>query len=242
MIAYLVKSPKIFTSEKPINDAGLQSRTIAVKMDKNTKKLPLFKLPDYYEKAQSLRNKLLLWRLRNLNNINLQDMLYGFPELQPFDRRVQQVITPIYYFSDTDTRKAIVKFAGKQQEETLRERRESLEGTIFEAIYDIYEKGENPTLSMIAEKINPANTKYPVTEKKIGNVVRKILGFDIKRLGDANISTVILDKREKLIGELCLHFGILIPEVSVGSVVSVVRPNQAELDYIKKADEEEIPF
>jgi hypothetical protein len=56
--AYIVKSPKMFTSESPISDAGLQSRTILVKMDTNTRRLPLFLLPEDYAEAQEIRNKL----------------------------------------------------------------------------------------------------------------------------------------------------------------------------------------
>ena len=60
VVAYVVKSPKMFTSEKPISDAGLRSRVIEVKMDINTRKIPLYRQKEFLEEAQELRNKLLL--------------------------------------------------------------------------------------------------------------------------------------------------------------------------------------
>lgn len=199
--AFAVKSPKIFTSEHPIIDAGLQSRTFVIKMEKNKKRLPLYKLSSYFEKGTKLRNKLLLWRLRTLNSINLSDIEFGVPELAIFDRRVQQIITPVYYLSDDDTRKDILEFAKIQEEETLRERRESTEGQIFQIVADLY---PNVTLSEIFEIFNKGK-KFEFTEKKIANIVRKILNFDIERQGHDNISTLIIDPDR--FNELCSYFG-----------------------------------
>src|SRR3990167_4731261 len=133
---YMIKSPKVFTYEHPIANAGLQSRTLVVEMHKNTRRIPLYRLGGFLEEAEHLRNQLLMWRLRNINKVNLKDIEYGFPELQGFDRRVQQVITPVYYLSDEKTKLEIAQFAEVQEKETKRERAESLEGQIFQVIVD----------------------------------------------------------------------------------------------------------
>src|SRR3990167_1126601 len=108
--AYLIKSPKIFTSEKPTTSSGLRSRMFVVQMEKNKRRVPLYRLGKFQETALHLRTKLLMWRIRNLSKIDLMEIEYGFPELSAFDGRVQQVITPLYYFSDENTRKEIVEF------------------------------------------------------------------------------------------------------------------------------------
>jgi len=69
-----------------------------------------------------------MWRFRKLNDINLSELEFGYKELKHFDGRTQQVITPIYYMADAKARKDILTFAKLQEEETLRERRESLDG------------------------------------------------------------------------------------------------------------------
>lgn len=235
VMAYMIKCPKIFTSENPINNAGLQSRTIMIQMEKNKKRIPLYRLGSFLSDAQKLRNKLLLWRFRNLNNINLNEIEFGYKELENFDRRVQQVITPIYYLSDESTRLEIVKFAKVQEEETQKERLESLDGQVFQIIVDNYPT--QSTLKQITEVINRERNKSRlITERKIGSIVRKILGFEIQRLGDENVSTIILDNKEDRLKELCLYFGIpverVVSVVSVGYTIS--EPSEAQNDTTHK--------
>lgn len=214
--SFIVKSPKIFTSENPVTDAGLQSRTFLIRMEKNTKKLPLYKLNSYYDKAEKLRNKLLLWRFHHLNALDLRDVEYGFEELQGFDGRVQQIITPIYYLSDKDTRKEIIEFAKEQEEETFRERRDSLEGQIFQIIVD--QDPIPPTVSQLFEAVNKDKKSFQISEKKIANVIRKKLNFEIERVGHENVSTLVIDPdRLKVLKE---YYGIRTGS-RVASVASV---------------------
>lgn len=216
--AYLIKSPKIFTSENPINNAGLQSRTIVIRMKKNKRRIPLYRLNKFIKQSESLRNKILLWRLRNLCKIDLNEIEYGFPELAGFDRRVQQVITPIYYLSDEETRKDIIKFGTEQQEETVRERRESVEGQIFQTIANQYP--DPITISTIFEEVNKGvSEKYQLKPKRIANIIRKIFGFDIQRVGHTNDSTVVVEAEKY--EELCEYYNVLISPARVASVASV---------------------
>lgn len=222
VVGYLVKSPKIFTSEKPITDAGLRSRVMEIKMEKNKRKVPLYRRKNFEEVAQKLRNKLLLWRLRSLNDIDLSEIEYGFKELQAFDGRVQQVITPVYYLADDKAKSRILNFAGEQQKETLRERREALDGQIFEIL--IEHKDNPPSIVNITEMLNKNSTR-PITEKRTANTIRKILGFDIQRVGHDNISTPILENQEDRLKELCEYYG-LESGVCVASVASVAEDDE----------------
>lgn len=224
--AYLAKSPKVFTSEKPIYDAGLQSRTVTVMMNESTRAIPLYRLKKFVEEAETLRNKLLFWRLRNLNKIDLNNIEFGFEELKGFDRRVQQVVTPIYYLADDDAKKEIVGFANEHQTETLRERREALDGVIFEAMLERYEQGQAITVSMIVEKVGDDK----ISPKKIGNIIRKVLGFDITRTGHENVSTVVMEYKK--MKELCNYYGFPVLEASVATVASVAKKEDLEEDLL----------
>lgn len=224
VIPYAIKSPKIFTSETPVSAAGFQSRTIVIKMEKNKRMIPLYRLAGFLEEAENLRNKLLLWRLRNMDNINLKEIEFGFEELKSFDRRVQQVITPIFYLSGKGSRKNILDFALEHQKETLRERRESVDGSIFEILVEFIERKEEPPLSEILIAVNKKNLAggyKEITAKKLGNIIRKILGFEIERKGHENISTVILEKREDKIKELREYYGLPVRQTNVASVAGV---------------------
>jgi len=217
--SYVVKSPKLFTSEKPISDAGLRSRVIEVKMEKNTKPMPLYRQKRFLEEAQDIRNKLLMWRFRKLNDINLSELEFGYKELKHFDGRTQQVITPVYYMADEKARKDILTFAKIQEEETLRERREALDGQVFQFIVDTYPS--EITLSMIFEELSHGGKNKYVTARRIGSIVRKILGIEIRRVGRDNIRTLIIEDDSRL-KELGSYYGILVPGEEVESVDKVV--------------------
>src|SRR3990167_418049 len=174
IVAYVIKSPKVFTSEAPVDDAGLQSRILMVKMEKNTRELPLYMLEDDYKEAREIRNKLLLWRLRNFNKVDLRHIRFGFPELKCFDRRVQQILTPVYYFSEEDTRKDILEFAKEQETETLRARKDALDGVIFEILLERWDKEEEVKVATVTSVFNEESKskgyKNEFTEKRIGNI------------------------------------------------------------------------
>lgn len=233
--AYVVKSPKIFTSEKPINDSGLRSRVMEIKMERNKRRIPLYRTFSFEKEACEIRNKLLLWRLQNYTGIQLKKIKYGFKELRAFDGRVQQVITPIYYLADDNVRLKVVEFAKEQEAETLRERRESLDGQVFESIANTYKVNtkEMITLSEIFEDLTSGGKNSYLTERKLGNVVRKILGFDIQKQGHAKISTVMLMNEQEKIEELSLYYGTSVPGLSTASTAST-----AEEDYLAIAEEE----
>lgn len=239
--AYMVKSPKMFTSEKPINDAGLRSRIIEVRMEQNHRPVPLYRQNRYLVKAQELRNKLLKWRLDNLNKIDLSVIEFGYKELSTFQGRVQQVLTPIYYMADDKAKEEILEFAQEQQEETIRERKESMEGQIFEVIYEYYNQGVNPSITAIGEVINK-NTKFPTTERKIANAVRKLLGLTVRKMGHENITAVDLENSDDHIQELCVYYGFSFLKHNSHSSHS----SQAEESYLEMAEQEvrqeDIPF
>lgn len=221
---YKVKSPRIFSSQEPLTDAALQSRTLVVRMKKNNKAVPLYRLPKFHQDAQKIRNKLLLWRLRHLNKIDLSDIEFGFPELKKFDGRVQQVVTPIYYLSSTDAKKMILKFAKEHEEETKRERLDEIEGQIFIYIRENYLK-EVP-LKELTDHLNKVREgqgyKTNYSERRVGNLVRKALGFDTERKTDGYY--VVLDFNKIL--ALCDYYGL----------EAVKAPEEADLQ-IKTAEE-----
>lgn len=204
---YQIKSPRVFSSQEPVVDPALVSRTITVRMSKNTKRLPLYKLDSYYNKAQSIKNKLLLWRLRHIGKINLKDIEFGYEDLSKFDGRTQQVMTPIYYLADDETKKEILEFANEQEDDVKRERRDELDGQVFEYI-NLHPK-EDISVAMITNYINDIRTgkgyKNPLSERKVGNLVRKILQYKTDRRNDGYYLVPDEDHTKKL----CEYYGMI---------------------------------
>ena len=185
---YRIKSPRLFSSQSPIADAALGSRTIDIHMDKATRRLPLYKGKEYYKQAQLLRNKLLLWRFRHLDQINLEEIEYGMPELETFDKRVQQVITGIFYLADKDIRETLITLIKEQEIETKRQRLDEIEGQIFLFIVEKWDLGERVAIGEIADYINELRFKQgytrKITAKKIGDIIRKTLGIMTERTNE----------------------------------------------------------
>jgi hypothetical protein len=167
-------------------------------MEKNKRKVPLYKLGDYYKKGQELRNKLLKWRMDNLGEIDLSKIEYGFEELSHLDGRVQQILTPIYYLSDKKGKEEILEFAKIQEEKTKEERRNTEEGIIFELIYKYYtEQHAQPALKLITEELNKQRAdlgyKTKRSSKKVSDIIRGMLKLDTKEVGHENITTIMIE-------------------------------------------------
>ncbi|OFW54003.1 MAG: hypothetical protein A2163_07990 [Actinobacteria bacterium RBG_13_35_12] len=196
---FTLKGPKIIAGEHPIENAALESRIITIPMIKKTRRLPLIMSKKFSERGEELRNKLLLWRFRHIGKINLEDIEYGFSELEAFDSRIQQVITPIYYLADEATRKEILSYIKQQEEEIHLARREELDGKVFQAIYE--NLVDNKVLfSTITQQFNP---EY--TPRKISNVIRKELSLQIKEEGHDKIKYVHLTENQ--LKRLKAHYG-----------------------------------
>lgn len=197
-----IKAPRIFASQTEIADPALSSRTLAIHMSKATKRLPLYKLDIFYERADKIKNQLLLWRFRHLDQINLAKIEYGYPELEKFDRRIQQVLTPIYYLADDDMKHSILTLMEQQERETKHERLEELDGQIY---LKIIERQKDALPLIVGEITGDINTdrinqgyKTKITARKVGNVIRKIMGIKSERMNDGYHLIMTPRKNEEL--------------------------------------------
>ncbi len=139
-------------------------------------------------------------------------------------------------------RKDIVNFAQEQEEEILRERRESIDGQIFQFIVDNYSPEIKITLSMLFEHVTKTDKNKQLTERKLGNIVRKILGIDIERRGHENVNTLILEGKQEKLKELGKYYGNEVSANDVASVASVAKLSKTQSKYVKEADKDGLPF
>ena len=223
---YLIKAPRVFSSQSAIEDAALSSRTLVVKMNKNQKRLPLYKLDNFKDEAQVLRNKLLLWRLRHLNKIDLSKFEYGFPELANLDMRTQQIISPLYFLGNEKTKKEILDFGTQQELSVRQERLDELEGQVFIFIQEhaMEEVMIGDVTKFLNDKRESEGYRSKLTERKIGNVVRKILGFSTERASDGRYRIVI---NQDKVDELSKYYGLEDIHISTVSSERSVSPDSA---------------
>ena len=229
---YELKAPRIFASQEEIDNAALQSRTIMVKLDKNKKRLPLYRLPAFKIKAQELINKLTLWRFRHFNSINLEEIEFGIPELEGFDRRVQQVLTPIYHLADAEAKKTIVELVKQQEEETKRERLEGQDGQIIEFIFKELAEMVLPkdvTLADITSQLNTTRSKYQkdLSEKEVGTYIRKVLHLKVTK----KMYGAVIEISDKEITQFEEYYGITVEGFKNN-------PDQAEPEKTEEPEDE----
>ena len=87
------------------------------------------------------------------------------------------------------------------------------------------------SLKGIAIEINKDRVGREYSEKKIANVVRKILGFEIEQKGHEKLRMVVIKECEKLT-ELCEYYGLPLPQEPSASSASsngaIHSPNSAD--------------
>jgi hypothetical protein len=128
---FYVFGPKIAVTREPFNDDALESRFITTRPFKQP--YARFLGQTFEAEAERLRNKLLLWRLRNYLRIKDRARLLEAPSLHPtvfgdggVDPRVAQILLPLLVLTeDSGLRESIIRLgelltlASESEEEAL---------------------------------------------------------------------------------------------------------------------------
>lgn len=178
--------PKILATRKTFQDKAVESRCITqVMKGTNRQDIPFNLNDDFFKTAQRLRNKLLMWRFRNFNNIDPNKQVDLGLDLEP---RVKQIVNSfVGLFGNDNVQLTMFKeFIKNHQEELIDERRNSWAGAIVGGIHSLLEKGEIniSTQDIITECGLTNNTGQTLKPRAISSTL-KSLGFGkttIKRI------------------------------------------------------------
>ena len=200
--SFKLKGPKVFAGEHTIENAALESRMIVIPMSKKTRPIPLYKTTKFKQQGEALRRKLLMWRFRHINKVNLEEFEYGVDKLKGFDSRIQQVMTPLYILAEDDIKKKIVDYITIKEEEVKSARREEIAGKVFEYIVKNTDMREKRCYwQPLTEEF-----KEEYTPRKLSNIVRRELGLDLIETGHDKVKHVPYD--DVLFNSLKDHYGI----------------------------------
>jgi len=139
--------PKVISARKPFNDNALESRCINENIKKTTRKDIPIELPrDFYKEQQTIRNKLLLFRLRNWNKINDSSLTFKLPDVNP---RLKQMLLPFFITYDNfkDIKKDLNKFGEEYYDEQLNKISLTIEGGIVRSILELYLIDKNVSIT-----------------------------------------------------------------------------------------------
>jgi hypothetical protein len=176
--------PKIFSTRKRFTDQALESRIISVPMRTTTRQdIPSFLDEDFWKDAEWIRNKLLLYRFKNLNSLFLQEKENDRKRdlLSQLEPRLKQTLLPLLYVvTDTELEKQFVDFALEYQGQIVDTRSNELPGLVFQKLYQLNNEQEGKvTVKEVADAANKEieNDRYRLTSQKVGKIIREELGF-----------------------------------------------------------------
>ncbi|CAK0743847.1 DUF3631 domain-containing protein [Azospirillaceae bacterium] len=173
--AFYIYGSKIIGMRTAYQDRALESRFLTVEMEPGHATGVPINLPDRQkEEALALRNKLLMYRLRNRRSVAL-DTTLADPRLEP---RLNQILLPLLSVVGEDRRAAIRSAAEHLQAGIVLERSGSTEGQLLAVVSGMMAGGEAPiTLASIAAAFQVAHGRdyeRPITARWIGSMLRRL--------------------------------------------------------------------
>jgi len=196
--------PKIIATRRTFSDKALESRCLTEKMvETDRKDIPDVLPPEFYEEQERLRNKLLMFRLRNyktfdttkIYQIDLGDVE---PRLRQATRSFAALFSAIPSMMDE-----FKKFLREYNRELVEERSETLEGMIVATIFSLKKDGGNEKISSsdIVAKLQTDYGIKDITPQSVGKRL-KSLGIERKKEGDKRC--IIWD--DKLMNKLAKRY------------------------------------
>src|ERR1043165_7957110 len=183
--AYKVFGPKIVATRGFFQDRALESRCVTEDMRGGQIRsgIPLNLDERFHEEARSLRNQLLLWRLRHFKDARGETRA-GARDLEP---RLQQIFGPLVsVIRDASERSKAIAYIAKVNEDLVEERSEAAEAQVLQVIRDLVSRGPKARLAIqdiTREFVRRYGDEYErrVTPRWVGSLVRRRLGLKPSR-------------------------------------------------------------
>jgi hypothetical protein len=199
--AFRAFGPTIVTSRKGFPDDALESRCWVIPM-RTTRRddVPLNLPPEFYEEAQAWRNRLLLFRLRNLFAFE-NDFDLRFDGLQP---RVNQILQPVASLALKEIPALYARLraiADSMNERVVEDRADSLDGLVVRAYFQCGSWDESVTSKQLSERIREA-FGGDVSPRSAGRRLAA-LGFTFRRTGRRRSWSLEREKWSALAKKYC---------------------------------------
>ncbi len=204
--AFVVFGPKIVGMRRPFADRALESRFLTVEMQPGRSSGVPINLPDTQKiEALQLRNKLLMYRLRNRLTVALDATLVD-PGLEP---RMNQILLPLLsVVPDSGIRTIVMRSAQSVQAATVSERSASTEGHVLGILQKVRASAEGPI--SVGAILSAFTTEFagdygrPISNRWIGSVLRR-LGIALYK---SNGVIGLVPGQDQHITALCARYGI----------------------------------
>lgn len=198
---YNVFGPKLVATRGYFQDNALESRCITEEMGqrKLREDIPINITDEHKEKALELRNKLLMFRFRNLGKKRVDPSLID----RTIEPRLNQVFIPLLsVIEDEKARAELQSIAQEYHKQIVSDRGMEMEAQVLEVIRKLFGMREEPTIKEITSHFieNHGNDyEKKITPKWIGTIIRRKLKIKTERRMEGFIIPVSeLHKLERL--------------------------------------------
>ena len=189
--AYNVFGPKLVATRGFFEDRALESRFLTEEMGQSQlrENIPINLPVAYKAEARHIRNKLLLFRIRNLGKKKTVDSLVD----RTIEPRLNQIFVPLLsIIEDNHARNALRELARRYNRETITDRGMDMEAQVLETIRDLKATSADGKVLVkevadwFADKHGDEYDKK-ITAKWIGKIIGKKLGLKTERIRDGYI-------------------------------------------------------
>jgi len=178
-VAYQVFGPKLVATRGYFEDRALESRCITEELGHNRLRTDIpINLPSVYrEESLHLRNKLLLFRFRNLGKRQVTENLVD----RAIEPRLNQIFTPLLsIIDDQKAQENLKELARLYNNDLIADRGLDMEAQILEIIRDLLAASVNSSISIkeiTSLFIDRHGEEYDkkITAKWIGSIIRRKL-------------------------------------------------------------------
>ncbi len=227
--AYNVFSPKIVATRETFADKALESRFLVEEMGNSSLRndIPRTLKFDFYKDAEFIRNKLLMWRLKNY----FTPVVYREELIEGIHPRLNQIVIPLLStINDEAIRERLKKFIIQYNGELTADRGLTWESDIVFAILKLEHEvfSAEITVNEIAKQVNSNidENDDTLTPRKIGWYLRSKLQLKTYKTRKGYILS-FKENKQKL-GFWKERFGITDEDVSGEDVNIVSNVNIAE--------------
>ena len=166
---------KVFASRHEFQDVALESRCIPIQMEETSREdIPIILGKAFQNKATELRQKLLLWRLRNYTNTS-SEQIENVDIGQHLEPRLKQMALPfVICFKDyPDVMEHFRAFLKKAQEDLIRSRGDSRDGLVLTALFRLaLKEGPEYITSTAIATYCKDELKLDINYRRVGSVLR----------------------------------------------------------------------
>jgi hypothetical protein len=176
--AYEVYGPKLIATRGFFKDRALESRCLTEETGGRSLRedIPISLPQSFKDEAQSLRNKLLLYRFRNLKAGQQSEVLAADLAIEP---RLNQIFLPLLsVVSDAKDREELRALARRYHGEMIAERGMDLEAQILEVIRDLRQSERTLSVKDITSWLvdrHGEDYERKITTRWVGSAIRRKL-------------------------------------------------------------------